>query len=314
MAKKLITPNLQWKKSLEKCPRWVLEALELLGPKFDYIAYRLSEGAEDFLLNATVELERILQGTKDINSDQSFSSHEQRVAFFITAIQFADYFRPASDSTLQRIPAQQQPNNRNSALSDLEIQKQCRSEIERLSKDLASLLRQHHQVTHRLGVLDIECDPLELIERACAEANNTYLSGIQSEFDSLVNIKMNTSNQTLVLAQIMDELSNVSRTPDTLIIPPEFQLGITSRKSDHHFYFAFCNWLSENTEEYGGFIPNRFHLTDRCWATLISSLTYRDVDEKSVQMLRKRAEQHQQKVRGKTPQFDFDKLFESWGK
>jgi len=314
MTNNLHASKTLWKNSLKKNPQWVQDALNHLGTKFDYIGFRISERTNDFLLYASGELERALPGIKDINSDFSFSSHQQRVAFFITAVRFADYFRPASDTTTKQIPDFLQPKSRNSVLGDLAIQRDCRSEIEQTSKTLAALLRQHHQVTHRLGVLDLECDPLELIKRACSATNNSYLCAMQAEFDRLLDLNKNASNKTLVLAQIMDALSHVSEKSDDFLAPPEFQLGITSRKSDHHFYFAFSNWLSENAEEYGGFIPNKFHLTDRCWATLISCLTYRDTDERSVQMLRKRAEQHQKKVFGKTQQFDIEKQFESWGK
>lgn len=305
--------NKDWKSSLEKLPDWALLAVTLLKEQYDYIAYRLIEGIDDFLQISKIEIENGLPGSRDLNSNMHLTAFQQRAAFFVMAIRHADYFRPISAKYEKKIPAIFQPGLRPSAVDDLAFQLESRIEIGQLAKSIASLLKRHSQATQRLGVRHFECDPLDLIKRYSKSSNGEkFQDGVGIKFNQLRMRKVFLQDQTNFLAGVMDELCILANEPDRSLIPAELELGITSRKSDHHFYSAFNNWLGENYEEYGGFIPNKFHLTDRCWATLVTSLTYKDVDEKSIQMARSRAVEHQEEAFSRTPQFDFDKLFESW--
>lgn len=272
--------NKDWRNKLNELPDWASNAITKLDPSYDYIAYRLSENVDNFSLECIAEIEKKLNGIRDSNSEYHFNALHQRTAFFLMAIRFADYFRPNSEETNGRIPQSLQRKLNPSAIDDLEVQAASRIQIGDLARNIALQLQTHHRVTQRLGV------------------NFLFKSGHQG--------------RTISYANALDELAELAKKPSQSLKPAEIELGISSRKSDLHFYHAFINWLSENLEQYGGFIPNNFHLTDRCWASLFSCLTYKDIDEKSIQMSRKRAVTHQEKAFQKTPQFDFNKLFESW--
>lgn len=60
--------NYSWKERLRGLPNWASAAMARFDRPFDYIAYRLAENVDEFKKNVQPELERMLPGTRDLNS------------------------------------------------------------------------------------------------------------------------------------------------------------------------------------------------------------------------------------------------------
>lgn len=301
-----------WRDKLKRLPDWVQDSISKLGNKYDYIAFRLAERVDDFNVEIKEKIERSLTGTTDPNCIRQRNAFEQRVEFFIRLLQHADYYRPTTEGSIKHIPDDLQPRSRPTAVDDLKEQSILRKKISTAASDLATLLRQHAEPTKRLGVRDLECNPLDLIDVARSTKHVPYLEGIEQEFNQLSIRKMIDFAPTYSMASLMDELSNLAALSDQSLIPAEVLLGTTSRKSTMHLYEAFNIYLGQNREEDGGFIPTNFSLSDQTWALLLSCLTYAEVSAKSIQMYRGRLPGQQDKVLSTAPRFDIDKLLESW--
>ena len=281
---------------------------------FDYIAYRLSQNVVEFNRNVKPELERMLPGTRDLNSNYLLDADRQRQVFLMKAVQFADYFRPMSAAATKNIPIELTPKSRPFATDDIRQQIRLRKQIEEGARMLASLLRQHNDVTQRLGVRKLDCDPLELMLHARGADNKTsYIDGVEDEFNLLLMRRGFEGQPARAMSSLLDSLNGVAAEADRSLIPAEVRLGISSRKRDWHFLEAFENWLAENQEEGGGFVPNGFHLSEPCWAAILSCITYKEVSSRSVQTYRSRAPEYIENALSNAPRFDVDEMLESWG-
>lgn len=304
-----------WQKRLKCLPEWVRSAVSHLGDPYSYIAYRLAEKADNFVNEVQPELERKLLGTTDINCDFPLDAQEQRYRFMLAAIRHADYFRPMSPSVVQKIPETLRPNRRPSADWDFDEQARLRRQIADAARGLASLLRQHHEVVRRLGVGKIDCDPLDLLANAGdAGRRGCYLDGVEGEYAALAMRRGIEDQPSRALAGLIDQLHLVASAKDRGLLPAKVRLGMSSRKKEMHFMDAFEGWLAESVEEAGGLIPNGFKLSDGCWASLISCLTYKDVGPRSVEIYRARVPGYIENAINLEPRFDLESLLEQWAK
>lgn len=301
-----------WRNRLNKLPEWVRDPLKRLGYRYDYIAYRLASRVENFNIEVRPEVEKNLPGSST-NGQYLLAAHEQRCIFFLSAIRFADYFRPMSDTVIEQIPEALRPSGP-SVVDDMKNQIRLRKQIDACAARLANLLRRHDAIAQRIGIASLNHDPLELrppdATQMIDEEGPFYLDAIDADFERAV-MRRNSSGRTpWKLASLMDRLHSIAMSNNALI-PNEVWLGTSSRKSDQYFYDAFSGWLSRNGEEAGGQIPDGFEMSNQSWASLISCLTYKDVESDALQMHKSRTPSHIEKVmKNAQPRFGTDELFE----
>lgn len=280
---------LKWGYAKPHPPAWVIEAFSLTGKEYEYIANSVAYHIVNFLKDAVGEIEAALPGTQDtLSSQRILTAHQQRVAFFKMAIWHADYFRPKNTTHRDG-----KPIHRPKATDDLMDQQKLRLQIAKASTNLAKLLRQHQHITDRLGVLHLDCDPLELIglmDRRDRQQNVTgYLvERVRDEFDSLLSSKGHPYQSAQEFARLIDILAEKTSEPDWCALPTDVLLGVDGHKHMSHFYLAFDIWLSGHPEEDGGFVPAGFSLSPKCWAAIITSLLGVDVSDNDIVMYRKR--------------------------
>jgi len=279
----------EWRDGLKKLPHWMNNAIAKHGSNLDYIAYSLSQNVYDLLI-VKDEIENALPGSRVETSPFQYDANEQRACFFYEAMGFADYFRPTSPDIAKRIPPGFSHNLNPSACKDFAHKTNLLKQIGELSGNLKNLLHHYDQFSKKLSTPQIDCDPFHLIYTSKLKTQyqpNSY--HWLDTFEQLMVERSPSKNPAQDLSSFLMRLEEVIEESTRSVISDDIKLGINSRKSSQHFYEAFNNWLSDNTEETGGFLPAGFHLSDNCWAILISSLTYNIVDAKAVGMLRSRA-------------------------
>jgi hypothetical protein len=270
-------------------PIWVAEAFEKLGHEYGYIAKFFVVGNQDFHSNAKIEIEAALTGIEDlVTGEYILTAHQQRVEFFRQAILHADYFR---SKNVAATDGAGKPVTRHRAAEDFNDQIRQRSQIAETAKKLATLLRKHQLVTNRLGVLQLECDPMELIDTMGKRAQEVdkvgYLYGIRKTFRRILHRKGASGQPAAEMALLIDVLEGKARQEDNCIFPAAIVLGIDGHGSTH-FFHSFGEWLGSNRVRAGGVIPDSFKPSDKCWAGIISALTGSQVDVKSIAESRRR--------------------------
>lgn len=146
----------EWVYSKVLPPSWVVDAFCCIQSPPISVAKNIGTNIQLFKRHVVPVIEASLQGTQDkLNAVRILSADEQRATFFIHVVECADYFRPISaEDKITRAVAR----------DDLDQQKSLRTQISDQAKALANLVKQHCNITRRLGVSDgVENDLFDLI-------------------------------------------------------------------------------------------------------------------------------------------------------